>query len=106
MRMDYQAKKMVIDALMKAVDSAPIKTNSRYLGEYLNGTTSHHIVTKENYDIWRDYVSSILKITSRYVNVDPCLMFIKQIDMQSGINYNDKIVLICQKLLELAKSIL
>ena len=111
--MDQKIKKMIIDALMNVVDSAPTKTrNSNY--NYLPYTNPSSIpnlyeVTPEQFNIWMSYINSTLRIISQYTGMGLYMTIqndISSIANQPYVNYNQKTFDICDRLLKFAQTII
>lgn len=100
--MDYQTKTMVTNALIKLVDNAPTMTAYQYT------TYPQNYITKERFDIWVNYIFSVMKIISSYVDVNECLSSINKVIMQPNLNneYSSQVNSICQIILNFARSIL
>lgn len=100
--MEHQAKKMIVNALINVVDDAPTSPTSRsyQLQQKPYG------VTRDSFDIWLQYVYSIMKIISAYVNVDECVADINNIVAQQNAGYNMKTISICERILDFAKTVL
>ena len=97
--MNHQTKKMILDAFIKTVDSAPTRRNSFY----------QQGVTKESFEIWLNYVNSVFHITSDYIDANSiygAYNTIQNIAMQSNMDYASKTNAICQQILSFARSIL
>lgn len=101
--MNYQTKSMIVNALTKIVDDAPTKfvaQNAAYAQTYG--------VTKDNFNIWINYIFSVMKIISSYVDVSGCLLNINSVINQpdSTSDYSLKVNSICKIILEFARGIL
>lgn len=101
-KMDSQIKKTLVEALIKVVENAPTRTSA------VNGNFSNSII-QSRFDIWINYVNSILQITSQYV--DTSLYFtvrnnIQNTAMQSSLDYATRTNNICQIILDFARKIL
>lgn len=109
--MNHEIKKIIIDAIMKVVDSAPSKKNTKLnsYNPYDYKSTNPFEVTKEEFDIWIDYVLSIIKIASKHIDMNLCLSIQKNINnivSQQGDDYMTKTNTICQMLLNFARQII
>lgn len=102
--MDYQTKDMIINALMKVVKNAPTNSTNQYA--VYSPYQKTYDITKEQFDIWINYVYSILKIISSYVDVNTCLSHISNIIADPYDAYASKINTICQKILDFARTII
>lgn len=113
---NQQVKKTMIDALMKVVDSAPTRSNN-HQGTYpmqpsypYYSTQAHQeTITTERFNIWIDYVQSVLKITSQQIDMNLYLSVLNNIQnivFQPGTNYALKTNEICKILLNFAQNIL
>lgn len=102
-RMDHQTKTMIVDALTKLVDEAPTKS-----GVHFTPYPQNYVVTKERFDIWVNYIFSIMQIISSYVDVSICLSNINAIIMQPNSNneYASQVNAICHAILNFARTIL
>lgn len=68
--MDFQNKKMIIDSLLKVVQSAPT-TNGPipYFQQYnFNQQNMRSDVSKAEFDAWVQYVNQTLDISQKYTN--------------------------------------
>lgn len=101
--MDYQTKNMIVKALTKIVDDAPTKPVVKY-----TPYPQPYIVTKDRFDIWINYIFSVMDIISSYVDVSGCLFKINNVTMQSNSSneYFSQVNSICKIILEFARSIL
>ena len=101
--MDYQAKYMIVNALTKIVDDAPTRSTTQYMPY-----SQTNNITKERFDIWINYIFSVMKIICSYVDVNACLSSIQNIIIQPNLNneYSSQVNSICQIILEFARSIL
>lgn len=101
--MDFQTKNMLVDALTKIVDDAPTKSAIQYTSYPQN-----HIVNKEIFDIWINYIFSVMQIISSYVDVSVCRSDINSIIMQPNPNneYTAQVNAICHIILNFARRIL
>lgn len=125
-----QIKKTIVDALMKVVDSAPsmsnrqnksntfrnyprnyYQTGERYRPGYMYQSDMIHQsdVSNENFEVWINYVLSVLKITAQ--QVDPNLSYtvyqqVQNIVHQGNSNNSSKTIGICRILLDYAQDIL
>lgn len=101
--MDYQTKTMVVNALTKLVDEAPTKSAVQF-----TPYPQTYVVTKERFDIWVNYIFSIMQIISSYVDVNICLSNINVIIMQPNTNneYASQVNAICRVILDFARIIL
>lgn len=116
--MDHQIKTMIVDALMKIVDSAPTKNPyQQYVTEQLWQTQNPYqankiqrsTVSKDSFDIWMNYIFSVLKITEQYIDSGLYLSVCNQIQsvaLHADIDYTKKTYEICRILLEFARKIL
>lgn len=98
--MDYETKTIIVNALTKIVDEAPTKSIARY--------TQIYEVTRDRFDIWINYIFSVMNIISSYVDVSGCVSNIRNISMQpnSDNEYSIQVNSICKIILEFARSIL
>ena len=104
--MDYQVKNMIVNALMKIVEDAPTKQDEPY---YVSVSYPKiYGVRKEYFDIWANYIFSVMKIISSYVDVSICLSNINGIIMQPCPNneYTSQVNAICRIILDFAQKIL
>lgn len=96
--MDHQIKMMIVDAITNVVNSAPKMQNYNLsIG-----------VSAESFNIWMNYVDSVLQTSSKQVNMNLILAVnnqIKNIVMQNN-DYTTKTYKICDVLLNFAKNIL
>lgn len=94
---------MIIKALMKVVDDAPTKSSMQYTPYF-----QPYTVSKERFDLWINYIYSVMKIISSYVDVSMCLSNINKITMQPNANneYSLQVNSICQIILDFARTIL
>lgn len=101
--MDSQTKTMIVNALMKIVDEAPTK----FIAQYTSYPQAY-TVSKERFDIWTNYIFSVMNIISSYVNVSACLSSIQNVIMQPNSNneYSLQVNSICQIILKFAQTIL
>ena len=102
--MDYQVKNMIVNALMKIVEDAPTKHDVHYYISY----PENYGINKESFDIWTNYIFSVMKIISSYVDVSICLSNISSIIMQPCPNneYSAQVNTICHIILNFAKKVL
>lgn len=102
--MDYQVKNMIVNALTKIVDDAPTKHNVQYYMSY----PKNYGISKESFDIWTNYIFSVMKIISSYVDVSICFSNINSIIMQPCPNneYSSQVNTICHIILDFAQKIL
>ena len=124
--MDHQIKTMIVNAIMKVVDSAPRQLNIQsshkrvspryspstpyqsahpYQSEMLYQTDDY----KEHFDVWMNYVWSILKTASSHIDSNLYIsvkMQIQSILTQPNMDYALKTTAICKTLLDLASRIL
>lgn len=97
--MNYEIKKLAVDALLKVVDASPTRSCN---GNFFS-------ITKQQFDIWIEYVFSTLDIISdiigshRYISTK---QKIQELVLQSTTDYISKIFPIVQILLDLAKEII
>lgn len=101
-KLDPQIKQTVVEALIKVVENAPTIISAS------NGNLSNSIA-QSRFDIWMNYVNSILRITSRYVDASLCFTVrnnIQNIATQSGLDYATRTNDICQIILDFARKIL
>lgn len=98
--MDYQTKTMIVNALTRIVDEAPTKPIAPY--------TQPYGVTKERFDIWVNYIFSVMSIISSYVDVSNCLLAINNVTKEPNFNneYSLQVNSICKIILEFARSVL
>ena len=97
--MNHQTKKMILDAFIKTVDSAPTRKNTFY----------QQGVTEDSFKNWMNYVNSVFQITSQYLDTNLLLVAynsIQNIAMQPNMDYALKTNDICQEILNFARSIL
>lgn len=118
--MDHQIKTMIVDALMKVVDSAPINSQNPYKRYFLNQPyiqenpyqkliANQLTVSKSSFDTWKDYALSVLGITEQYINAYLYTTVVNQIQnvvLRTDTDYTEKTTEICRILLELAKRVL
>lgn len=105
--MRYQTTKMLVDMIFNVIDRAPNNQNSPYQGtiNYQHNNLSNAFVDKQVYNIWVDYVKSILEIISNYVDVSKYVDNINRLGIDGNNNYVSKINEICNMLLNLAEMI-
>lgn len=97
--MNPQTKKMIIEALIQVVESAPTK----------QGAFNNREITKEIFEIWMDYVNSVFRIISQYISNDSFFTAyngIQNIVMRHDVNYTTKTYMICQNVLDFARIII
>ena len=124
--MDHQIKTMIVNAIMKVVDSAPrqlnIQSSQKRVGLHYSPFTSYQFTNpyqsemlyqtdnyKEHFDVWINYVWSILKTASSHIDSNLYIsvqMQIQSILTQPNIDYASKTTAICKTLLDLASRIL
>ena len=116
--LNQQIKKTIIDALMKVVDSAPTRSNSRYNSytpgylystSYKTGYIEPYTISDESFKVWTNYVFSVLQIAAQ--QVDPSISYpvYKQIQSIVYLNGSDnasKTLDICRIILDYARNIL
>lgn len=128
--MDHQIKTMIVNAIMNVVDSAP--TNSKRPHEpifqpvnpyqqlspkpifqpespYTQLINSQTTVSKSSFDIWMNYVFSVLKIAEPYIN--PYLYLatlngIQNVSTKVNSDYTNKTLEVCKIILDFARQIL
>lgn len=112
-KLDSQIKKTIVEALIKVVENAPTRpTNLNYgYSNYNNSFPNFnpYQVTQSRFNVWIDYVHSILRLTSQYVDANLCFSVqsnIQSIVMQPTSDYNSKTNNICQLILDFAQSII
>lgn len=105
MKMDYQTKSMIVDALTKLVEEAPTKSAVPYTLQ-----PNPYVISKERFDIWTNYIFSVLQIISSYVDISICVTNINSIIMQPKLNdkyeYAAQVNSICHIILDFAQKIL
>lgn len=125
-----QIKKTIVDALIKVVDSAPNMSNRQYNsdksrnyprnyyqagGTYRPGYTYQSDmvyqsdISNENFEVWINYVFSVLKITAQQINSNLSYTVYQQIQnivYQNNRNNSSKTIDICRILLDYAQNIL
>lgn len=124
--MDHQIKTIIVNAIMKVVDSAPkqvnIQTSQKRVSPHHSPSTAHQFAHpyqsemlyqtddyKDHFDVWINYVWSILKTASSYIDSNLYISVKKQIQnilTQSNMDYASKTTAICKTLLDLASRIL
>ena len=118
--MNHQTKTMIVDAIMKVVDSAPTKAQyayQQYATEYVNqpgnlyrsNVTYQTGVSKASFDVWMNYIASVLNLVAQHIGSSQqlaVLNHVQNIALQTDIDYNQKTTAICQVLLEFARRIL
>ena len=126
-----QIKKTIINALMKVIDSAPNMPNKQY-NSYMSNyypqdlyqtkeTYGHKYtyqsdmiypsnnVTNESFEIWINYVFSVLKITAQQIDSNisyDVYQQIKTIVSQNNEDNSSKTINICRIILNYAQNIL
>lgn len=100
--MEHQTKNMIVNALINVVNDAPTSPTSRSYQLH----QSPYGATKESFEIWIQYVYSVMGIISSYVNVNTCVANIQNIAIQENKGYNVKTNSICQIILDFAKTVL
>ena len=106
--MDQATKNMIVDSIIKVVENAPNRPVKHYFS-YQSYAGSHpypYHITPQQFQNWVNYIISVLKIVSSYVDVMVCVSSINNIVMQQNDNYNKKTNDICQILLDFARSVL
>lgn len=102
--MNSQGKKMMVDSLIKLVDSSPTKNRSPYIQRNQMYEISH-----QEYDTWINYVKSVLDILYEYSELEiiaQTQIDIIKIPMQNNSSYFQYTLLVERKLLDLASTIL
>lgn len=107
MNYQNQSKQMVIDAMLKLVDSAPGIQLQRVAFPYQ--LTQRNDVSVQEFNNWLDYVISIFDITFNYTELNNIIlakMRILQISSQNEMSYVQRISQINHEILGLARSLI
>lgn len=105
--MNYQGKKMMIDSLIKLVESSPVRKKSPYT-QYLHWNQIYE-VTQQEYDIWINYVNGVLDVLYEYAELGIIALTkisIAKVRIQNNSTYYNCTLLVEQKLMNLAKELL
>lgn len=108
--MDPQNVNMIIDSLLKVVNSAPTLSGSTpYFQQYnFNQQNMRSDVSKAEFDVWIQYVNQTLDISQKYTNWSIFTkekIEISQASLNERIPYIQRIQLIQQMLINLSKQI-
>lgn len=122
--MDHQIKTMIVNAIMKVVDSAPrqLQASQKRVSPHYSPSTPYQFTHpyqsemlyqtdnyKEHFDVWMNYVWSILKTASSHIDSNLYIsvqMQIQSILTQPNMDCTSKTTAICKTLLDLASRIL
>lgn len=128
--LNQQIKKTIIDALMNVVDSAPTNSKKTYEpifqpgnpyqqlspkpifqpeNPYTQLANSQTTVSKSSFDIWMNYVFSVLKIAEPYINPYSYLATfnkIQNVSTKVTSDYTNKTLEVCKIILDFARQIL
>lgn len=128
--LNQQIKKTIIDALMNVVDSAPTNSKKPYEpifqpgnpyqqlspkpifqpeNPYTQLANSQTTVSKSSFDIWMNYVFSVLKIAEPYINPYSYLATfnkIQNVSLKVNSDYTNKTLEVCKIILDFARQIL
>lgn len=102
--MDYQSKKIAVEAIIRAVDYSPTMQYRKNQPQKSMST-----ISLSEYSTWLSYVYSILDIVANEIGSvasSVTLNQIKMIDNNDAASFASRITQIDQELLDLAKTIL
>lgn len=106
--MNNQSKQMVINALIKVVDSAPylcVQMNSLYSQQQYQVRD----VSMQEYNTWIDYANQVLDISYNHIGLNAILttkLSISQLNLQYGMLNLQRIEQVKQMLLQLVQIII
>lgn len=105
--MDYERKQIIINALIQLLQSSPdmrqLKNTSNYV-EYQNFD-----ISKQEFDIWMNYVNSVIDVTYQYTALYAVLLTKKNImslSVQNELPYMQRIKKINDEIIGLTQEIL
>lgn len=105
--MDYQRKQIIVEALIKVVQSSPemqLQINSSVFFENQGPD-----ISMQEFNIWINYVNSVLKITFDYTGLNCVLvaqMNIMRLASQNELPYRQRVFQIKNEILGLTQEIL
>lgn len=105
--MDYQRKQIIVEALIKLVQSSPemqLQINSSCFFENQSPD-----ISMQEFNIWINYVNSVLKITFDYTGLNSVLvaqMNIMRLVSQNELPYRQRVFQIKNAILSLTQEIL
>jgi len=104
--MNQQSKQMVINALIKVINAAPVPySNNNYYPPVQPNTD----ISMQEFNTWVNYANQILDIAYNHIGIDTILstkIAISQISSQYGISNIQRIDQIKRELLNLTQAIL
>ena len=105
--MDYQRKQIIVQALIKLVQSSP-EVRPQMSSPYFSGNQNHDILMQE-FNIWLNYVNSVLEVTYDYTGLNIVLvvqMNIMRLSSQNQLLYKQRVLQINNEILGLMQAIL
>lgn len=105
--MDYQRKQIIVQALIKLVQSSP-EVQPQISSPYFLGDPNHDILMQE-FNIWINYVNDVLKVTYDYTGLETVLvvqMNIMRFSSQNELLYKQRVFQIKNEILGLTQTIL
>ncbi len=107
--MNYQneSKQVVVDALLKVINSAP--NSQMQTSYYYSAQNQPRTITNQDFIIWLNYVNSILDVSYNHTGLKDVLstkVNISQISYQNNVSYEQRTERIKYELINLIRRIL
>lgn len=105
--MSNQGKKMMVNSLIKLVESSPARKKSPYT-QYIQWNQMNE-VTQQEYEIWINYVNGVLDVLYEYAELEIIALTkikITKVAIQNNSTYYHYTLLVERELLDLAQNLL
>lgn len=105
--MNYERKQIIVKAFINLLQSSPIIQQRIGIPNY--GNYQNIDISKQEFDIWMNYVYSVLDVTYQYTglyDVTLTKMNITSLSMQNELSYKQRIIEINDEINVLAQKIL